>query len=580
MNDHVADVGHTSEPGLLSQQARGAVRWVCTRNPFYVISALLVFAGLRMSFDPQAKLFPTLAILAGLGGYTLLLALTACLLVRFGNVWNDVRTVLLLVVLMFLAITVFFDDILINDPPLGVACAALGLLFAAVLSEGLLRGMRLRLPPWFRAPYYLILALFFLYPVLLSPHLRSPNSPALLWGLFGFSSTAGVVFLTLLPAIRCGPSYVAKNGSPWPWPLYPWVLFGLLGCCVCARAYYLCLSVHYLDRPGYYQKISASIFGPYFLVPFFLACGVLLLEAGIVSRSRGVLRTALTLPVVLLALTLLGRSSDAVYARFLEMFMRGLGGSPLYLTLLAAVVFYAFAALRRVPLALGAMSFALAALAVVGPGTVTLHELVAPRPLPVVAVAALQSCVALLRRDFWRVLIATACLVAACAAGLADAWTTHRGIAAYHVALVSVMLIGALRDDALARLLRCAGAVLLLPAGLTAAVGGDGSFSLSNLPPEILRAYLGFLIVVAVAYGYFTATRMYLAIAATSALSWVAMMSSHGYRYLRLFIAGLDQIAWGLAFFLLAVLISLAKAGAFRKRGESACDKVSRTAEW
>mgnify|MGYP000126314188 CR=1 FL=1 len=36
-------------------------------------------------------------------------------LVRFGNVWDDVRTVLLLVVLMFLATSVTFDDVL--PPP-------------------------------------------------------------------------------------------------------------------------------------------------------------------------------------------------------------------------------------------------------------------------------------------------------------------------------------------------------------------------------------------------------------------------------------------------------------------------------
>ena len=86
------------------------------------------------------------------------------------------------------------------------------------------------------APYYLILSLFFLYPLALRPFLADPHGEALLWGLFGFSPLAGLLFLTLLPAIHRGPDYVRDNGSPWRWPLYPWVLFGVLALAVPARA--------------------------------------------------------------------------------------------------------------------------------------------------------------------------------------------------------------------------------------------------------------------------------------------------------------------------------------------------------
>jgi hypothetical protein len=213
--------------------ARGALRWLCTSNPFYVLSAGLFLAGLRMSFGSLGREVETWAMMAGLAGYTLLLAVTACLLVRFGNVWDDVRTVLLLVVLMFLATSVTFDEVLVLNPRLGFLCYLGGLLFAIILSEGLLRGTRLRLPVLFRLPYYLILSLFFLYPLALSPFLAEPHSEVLMWGLFGFSSVAGLVFLTLLPAIRRGREYVRNNGSPWRWPLYPWTLFGLLALAVC-----------------------------------------------------------------------------------------------------------------------------------------------------------------------------------------------------------------------------------------------------------------------------------------------------------------------------------------------------------
>ena len=214
---------------------RGLLRWVSTSNPFYVLSAGLFLAGLWISFGTQYEEVRTWALMSGLGGYTLLLAVTACVLVRFGNVWDDVRTLLLLVVLMFLATSVTFDEVLVFDPVRGYLCYIIGLLFAIGVSEGLLRGIRLALPVRFRAPYYLILSLFFLYPLALRPFLADPHGEALLWGLFGFSPIAGLLFLTLLPAIHRGPDYVRDNGSPWRWPLYPWVLFGVLALAVPAR---------------------------------------------------------------------------------------------------------------------------------------------------------------------------------------------------------------------------------------------------------------------------------------------------------------------------------------------------------
>src|SRR5262249_11803675 len=162
-------------------------------NPFYVLSAALFLAGVRMSFgDPQQAANPW-ALMSWLVGYTLLLAGTAYLLVRFANVWDDARTVLLLVVLMFLSPSVTFDVTLVDDavanaPGRGIICNLLGLLLACLVSEGLLRGIRLRLPAWYRAPYYLLLALFFLYPLALTPLVREPHSEMQMWLLFGFTT--------------------------------------------------------------------------------------------------------------------------------------------------------------------------------------------------------------------------------------------------------------------------------------------------------------------------------------------------------------------------------------------------------
>src|SRR5262245_2729189 len=132
----------------------GLLRFLCTSNPFYALSAALFLAGLWISFGGQTQVVQTGALMSGLAGYTLLLAATACLLVRFAKVWDDARTVLLLVVLMFLATSVTFDEVLVSHPERGFACYLAGLLFAVAVSEGLLRGIRLMLPAYFRLSYY------------------------------------------------------------------------------------------------------------------------------------------------------------------------------------------------------------------------------------------------------------------------------------------------------------------------------------------------------------------------------------------------------------------------------------------
>src|SRR5678816_3023293 len=106
-----------------------------------------------------------------------------------------------------LATSVTFDELLVLKPERGRWYFVGGLAFSVALTEALLRGIRLRLPILFRLPYHLTLALFFLYPLALASVVRDPHGEALMWGLWGFAPAAGLVFLTLLPAIRRGPAY-------------------------------------------------------------------------------------------------------------------------------------------------------------------------------------------------------------------------------------------------------------------------------------------------------------------------------------------------------------------------------------
>ena len=118
-----------------------------------------------------------------------------CLLIRAGQLWEDIRTILLLIVIIFLAISMSFDEVLVANLAVGRVYFLGGLAFAVILSELVLRGVRLRLPPLYRLPYYATLALFFLYPLLLGPWQNQDNDPHIRWLLAGFAPLAGLLTL-------------------------------------------------------------------------------------------------------------------------------------------------------------------------------------------------------------------------------------------------------------------------------------------------------------------------------------------------------------------------------------------------
>jgi hypothetical protein len=62
-------------------------------------------------------------------------------------------------------------------------------------------------------------------------------------------------------------------------------------------------------------------------------------------------------------------------------------------------------------------------------------------------------------------------------------------------------------------------------------------------------------------FGFLMRDRIYLAIAAVDLAAWLTHSGSEFYHQLRRVVTGLDQIAWGMAFFLIALAISLRKAG-------------------
>ncbi|HEX5447166.1 MAG TPA: hypothetical protein VFW87_25345 [Pirellulales bacterium] len=561
MDDALAPQGGFAPPHAASQprshaiarHARGLAKRFCTNNPFYLISAWLVFSGLRISFDTGGETFETWALIGGLAGYALLAAVAACVLIRLGRVWEDIRTLVLLVLLMFLAIAVSLDEALVIDARRGSLFLIGGLTFAVVLSECLIVALRVRLPLGYRIPFHLLLALFFAYPIVLAPLVSQPSGVGLRWGLFGFSTVAAAIFLTLLPAIRRGADYLRDSGTPWSWPWYPLTLFFILAVAVALRAYYLCLSLHFVGS-------AWTIFGGYFLVPLLIALNILWLEIGLVTRRKTTMRWALAAPVAWVALAQAGRQTDVVYTGFLSLFMESLHASPLYLALLAAMVFYGVAALRRAPSAAEGWWLAIAALTVITPQTLTLRGPYHLTAWPLLLGGAVLAWQALRERASLRAaLSAAAWVVAALIDSHTSGWMLSYGeLLPLELGAVALLAIGAVfRDEEIATV-RAAAAVLMVAAAVSAATG---KFAWP-LEPAWLFAGLHALTwaVVAWAYGRWLGLRYYYQVAAVIVCIWLFAASAQLYTWLRPFVAGLDRLVCGLAFFFAAVMVSVLKA--------------------
>jgi hypothetical protein len=536
-------------------------RFLYTSNPFYLIGTLVILLGLQQCLAAEPRL-GTSGLLTGLlAGYALLLAAIAVLVIRVGRIWDDARTILLVIVLLFFMLSASLDVQLVDSPRIGTLALAAALAFAIGLSETLLRVLRIHLAATYRGPYYLILTTLFLYPALPAwlPHVGRQDQVG--WAILAFPLLMGLALLTLLPAARTRRRREPASNTPWLWPYYPWSLFVFLSIGAALRAWWLTISFE--PQPG-----SQSYFRPYFLLPICLAWSALILEMGKSHRSWDAVAAGMLLPLLGLAGSFPGTAHSVAESVYLDRVVSTIG-SPSQLAVGGLLLFYGWAWLQRIRAAEGFLIGLGLLSSVVGPETVSMNSFCPPRPLPLAVVATALLLRGVQTRSSWRAIAGLAMLVVG---------VRYSGVIAiddralrfwqWHAPLLALMVLSTLFHDSLARKLRelsWRGAPCLALAAVT-----FYPWLLSEATPPVLASYLGLLTVVSLLLwqrqpdvGPLTAS---LVTAAADGL--LVLQLGYGFLEGSWLDKSLPWLAAGSGTILLGLLISLHKMGVFPRAAE------------
>ncbi|MEW4530830.1 hypothetical protein [Maioricimonas sp. JC845] len=535
-------------------------------NPFYVISVLLMLYAVRSAYgELEVGTINTGLMMGVLAGYTSLLAAIAVLIIRKGKVWEDARSIIVLLLLLFLAVSVTADDLFVRTESAlnGALILLCGYIFSAVVMESVNFAAGIRLGIAYRIPYHLMFALLYLAPWWCSPELHPRTAPQLEWTIFLFPVVAAGLMLTLLPAARFGPAYANANGTPWRWPLFPWVGFGMLFFAVGMRTFALAMTFGQTGPIWIHLKSGGraiafdTMWGPYFLIPPVFAVLMLLLEGSLSTRNRRLTSHLLRWAPGLLLLAL-PYSSGPVFRGFLDRVTEQIG-APLWLSVLLLLGYYAYATLRRVP---GAGASALATtllLAVVGPQTTSLRTLTPVEPWPLFAVGTILAIAAVRKRSSFVATLAAVLLTSGLWHVLPETLQTRfRFSISYHLLWLSVIVLGLLARDRFAQILRIVGAAQMPLAAIVVMTHPAAA----DVPLTWRIGYVAAITVASIAIAQLWHSRWYL-YAFTGMLGIVCYgIAVVGFRSAVSVLgqAAVTSFAWSLAALVAAFLISAHKA--------------------
>ncbi|MEM7263326.1 MAG: hypothetical protein AAF488_15160 [Planctomycetota bacterium] len=313
------------------------LRFIYCHNPFYLASAALVFFGSQSLFA-EGTAWSAGPLFAFLGTYTLLLVAAGVAIVRWGRIWEDARSIFMVVLVLWVALSASFDELLLDNTRTGCILLALGLVLSIASSEFALRATGLPLSRGYRLPFHGLMALFFVYPLV--PVLLGPRSVAADVSVALFAPIVAIGYLAFVPALERG-SHAVRQDAPWRFPFYPWIPLLLLLPCGVVRGRSLCLAFGSgID--------DATIFAPYLIAPALFVIGALL-ELGGRRHGRAMVRhVALAFPAVAIALSVLPELNTTQR----EFFDRSaVLGAPAQWTAIGSALFYAWTMRRRSPAA-------------------------------------------------------------------------------------------------------------------------------------------------------------------------------------------------------------------------------------
>lgn len=549
----------------MSNSRQSLAHWLWNHNPFYVVSALLMLYGVRVSYGHmEIGTIDCWKMMSLLGVYTLVLAAVGVLIVRWGKVWDDARSILLVLLLMFLAISVSADDLFVKMESAkgGAALMSCGFAFSVAVLLGVLSATRIRLRAVYLVPIIFFLGLFFVAPWWCAPGLHPAKAAKIDWQLFMFPQVAAVLVLTLIPAARMGESSAKENGTPWPWPLFPWSVFVFIAVAIVLRSYALTMTFSTSgpmwdsadNRTGI---VLDTIWRPYFLVPFAFAALLVLVEAGLASGARRLVSRAVWTAPCLLLLAWPWRPSE-VMLDFLADVTRTIG-SPVWWTTWLLIAFYLAGVTRRIPKSEYGLFASILVLTIVGPNTIDQPTLTAPNPIPLFAVGIASGLLGLQQRSAGMALTATSLATVGLWLILKDQpFATYRAPICYHVLLAACVALSLYWNDVESRWLKLVGAFgLAAPAYLTL----FGSIAL-QASYELRLAYVASLSTIALGCAFLTTGRAYRNAFAgiTAMLGFVIMVDNYRYAASAIGREAMAAFSWSVGTLVIAFLISAQKA--------------------
>lgn len=327
---------------------KSILRFIYSTNPFYLISSMLVLYAQTTLFKTDDLALNTLIPVGIMAGYVVLLTATAVFIVKAGKVWNDARSIMMCILALLMVLSVSMDSQTLDSLGDGAGWLGGGLIFSLLILETLRRQLKIRLSGNFLSGIYLLLGLFFVYPLVISQLiLRFPDdrTPGLI-GILLFPVIAALAILFWIPSAMRGREVANDNGTPWTAPRFPWVVAGFLIVCVFFRTYLLTLSFQDARGVGGFGDLETG-FGFYMLIPPLLASMILMLEYGKAARSRIAIEWAVFCSLILILLggvsCIIGNEASRRLSGliFTQMF------NPLTLGFGAAGVFFLYGYLRK-----------------------------------------------------------------------------------------------------------------------------------------------------------------------------------------------------------------------------------------